>query len=218
MPATDFSVSAYAPASSFPGLPICTEIIGDLVLPAGWVIDSTLGDPGHPGISEVAESSNRQALTSLTSYTYATASDRTAYVRGRICGSAWWGPGAVFERTYRVFTVAAPVPPSTGFQDYAVSAYAPGGLPWPPSCRMIAADLTTPAGWIVDRSRGDPGHLGVAELTNTSNPQANQSLQGYVYAPISDTVVRVDGRICGSQWWGPGAAFERTYRVFLVPA
>ncbi|GAA1662299.1 hypothetical protein GCM10009744_65120 [Kribbella alba] len=218
MSSTDFVVSAYAPASSFPGQPRCTEIIGDLVLPIGWVIDSTLGDPGHPGISEAADSSNNQALTSLTSYTYAATSDRTAHVSGRICGSAWWGPGAAFERTYRVFTVAAPVPTPTAFQDYAVSVYAPAGLPWSPSCRMIAANLTTPAGWIVDRSQGDPGHFGVSELTNISNSQANSSLQSYVYAPTSDTVVRIDGRICGSQWWGPGAVFERTYRVFLVPA
>lgn len=218
MPFTDFVVSAYAPASSFPAPRNCTEIVGDLVLAAGWAIDPTLGDLGHPGISEVADSSNPQAISSLTLYTYAANSVRTAQVRGRICGSQWWGPPAVFERTYRVFTVAVPVPTPTSFQDYAVSAYAPAGLPWSPSCRMIAADLTVPAGWVVDRSQGDPGHSGVAELTNTSNSQANSSLQGYVYGAISDTVVRVDGRVCGSQWWGPGAAFERTYRVFLIPA
>jgi hypothetical protein len=219
MSSTDFVVSAYAPTSFFLGPPRVADFAVDQVVPTGMVIDPTLGDPGHPGVSELANNSNPQANASLQFYGYSTTSDHSVRVNGRVSGGNWLGTPAIFERTYRVFTTPAPVPPPTSFQDYSISAYAPGGVFWyPPSCVTIGTDLVTPAGWVVDRGQGDPGHPGVGELSNTSNAQANASLQGYTYAPTSDTTVRVDGRICGSSWWGPGAVFARTFRVFLVPA
>jgi hypothetical protein len=218
MPSTDFVVSGYAPSSGLLGPPRCIDIMGDMWMPVGWVVDPSLGDPGHPGISELANNSNSQADISLQGYMYSATSDRSVHVGGRICGGSWWGPPAIFERTYRVPLKAAPAPPATQFQDFVVSAYAPGYFGFAPRCADIDGNLTALSGWVVDRNQGDPGHPGVSELANKSNPQANASLQAYMYEAISDTAVHVGGRICGAAWGGPGAVFERTYRVFLVPA
>jgi hypothetical protein len=81
------------------------------------VIDTNQGDPGHPGVSEIANSWNQQANASLQNYSYS-ASSNAVDVGGRICG-ARFGSGAVFERTYRAFLTAV-VP-------WHVSAYARGG-------------------------------------------------------------------------------------------
>jgi hypothetical protein len=219
MPSMDFSVSSYAPSSTIFAPPVCTDVAGDLQVPAGWAIDLGLGDPAHPGISELTNTSNPQADASLTGYTYLASTDRTVHVGGRICGAAFWGPPARFERTYRVFLRPAPLPPPTQFQDFVVSAYAPGGffLFSPVPYRDFATQYATPAGWVVDRNQGDAAHPGISEIGNRSNAQANASLQNYSYYAASDTAVAVSGRISGA-FWGSGAIFERTYRVFLRPA
>jgi hypothetical protein len=70
-------------------------------------------------------------------------------------------------------------------------------------------------GWVVDKrpGHGDPGHEGVSEIANNSDDEANSSLRSYNYQ-ATDSSVQVSGRISGSNNWGSGARFERTYRVF----
>ncbi len=78
--------------------------------------------------------------------------------------------------------------------------------------------IDTSLGWVIDRRprRGaDPGYPGMKIIANNDN-QANLSVEGYDYKPISDsdTTVQVSGQICGAGLGGPKAIFERTYRVF----
>jgi hypothetical protein len=70
---------------------------------SGWMIDKTKGDAGHPGVHEAGDQSNQQANNSLRGYNYQAASDASVVVSGTINGANWWGPGAIFERTYEVF-------------------------------------------------------------------------------------------------------------------
>ncbi|MFG3604430.1 hypothetical protein [Micromonospora chersina] len=72
-------------------------------LSTGWVVDRSKGDPGHPGVSEISVNDNQQSKTSLRAYDYRTISDNAVQVFGTINGAGWGGPGAIFERTYRVF-------------------------------------------------------------------------------------------------------------------
>ncbi|HVG52883.1 MAG TPA: hypothetical protein VM846_00570 [Vicinamibacterales bacterium] len=104
-----------------------------------------------------------------------------------------------------------------GQEDFTVRAFADNGW-FSGSCTDIESDpssaYTIEAGWVIDRSKGDPGHSGVQELANNSNEQANQSLERYDYRAISDAGVRVSGRICGENAQQDKARFNRTYRVF----
>ena len=73
-------------------------------VPQGWVIDRRpgKGDPGHPGVAELANASNSQANSSLRNYNYQATSDTSVQVSGTIEGANGWGAGAVFHRTYQV--------------------------------------------------------------------------------------------------------------------
>ena len=72
-----------------------------------------------------------------------------------------------------------------------------------------------PAGWVVDRDQGDPGHEGVSEIANDSNHQANTSLEAYNYRALDDATIQVSGSVTGDSGWGPGAQFSRTYKVYM---
>jgi hypothetical protein len=69
----------------------------------GWTIDTTKGDPGHPGIGDILDSSNAQARGTLTLYDFQARSGTTFAVTGQVCGSSNSGPGAIFSHTYQVF-------------------------------------------------------------------------------------------------------------------
>jgi hypothetical protein len=101
----DFTVRAFADNGWFSGS--CTDIESDpsseYSIEAGWVIDRTKGDSGHPGVQEIANNSNGQANDSLERYDYRAISDAAVRVSGRICGEAFQGDKARFDRTYRVF-------------------------------------------------------------------------------------------------------------------
>jgi hypothetical protein len=104
-----------------------------------------------------------------------------------------------------------------GQEDFMVTAFADNGT-FSGSCTDIESDqssqYTIEAGWVIDRTKGDPGHPGVQEIANNSNGQANRSLERYDYRAISDAAVRVSGRICGQSLQRDKARFNRTYRVF----
>ena len=72
---------------------------------APWRIDFSMGDSGHPGISQVAIRGNKQANKSLRAYNYQAVNYKLAQVSGTVSGADWWGPGAIFERTYRVYLI-----------------------------------------------------------------------------------------------------------------
>lgn len=71
--------------------------------------DGQQGDPGHPGVKEIANNSNGRANDSLTNYNYRAISDTSVSVFGRICGRASIisPENAEFSRTYRVLTRSA---------------------------------------------------------------------------------------------------------------
>jgi hypothetical protein len=93
--------------------------------------DGQTGDPGHPGVREIANASNTQANDSLADYNYRALSDTSVGVFGRICGrrSLFDPEDAEFNRTYRVLT-RSPNPK-------------PGGEPHVPPTNLIitARDL-----------------------------------------------------------------------------
>jgi hypothetical protein len=93
--------------------------------------DGQTGDPGHPGVREVANASNAQANNSLADYNYRALSDTSVGVFGKICGRAnlLHPDDADFNRTYRVLT-RSPAPK-------------PGGEPHVPPTNLIitARDL-----------------------------------------------------------------------------
>jgi hypothetical protein len=103
--------------------------------------------------------------------------------------------------------------------DRTVSAFADNS--WvSQNCEKIEDDesatiIVTDPGWVIDLSKGDPGHPGVAELQDESNEQARQTLDRYNYQAISETTVKVTGTICGERGQGDKARFKRSYRVFL---
>jgi hypothetical protein len=114
-------------------------------------------------------------------------------------------------------------------EDFTAKAFADNGW-FSGSCTNIENDATathTISGGVIDRrpkrmrQPGDPvgsgwdlNHAGVAELSNNSNDQADESLERYDYRTTSDVSVQVFGRICGEAAQGDKARFERTYRVF----
>jgi hypothetical protein len=75
--------------------------------------------------------------------------------------------------------------------------------------------VMAPAGWVVDRRKGDPGHAGCSELEDKCNQQARDTLREYFYGAINDTSVSVSGSVKGAAWFGPGAIFKRKYRAFF---
>jgi hypothetical protein len=100
----EFTVSAHADGVSFFDPPNCRDFAEDHEVPAGWTIEATRGDSGHPGISEIAVFDDDQGRKSLEDYRYEAVSQRVVKVGGRICGVAVFVP-ANFERRYRVFLI-----------------------------------------------------------------------------------------------------------------
>ncbi|HEX8075816.1 MAG TPA: hypothetical protein VF545_12655 [Thermoleophilaceae bacterium] len=108
-------------------------------------------------------------------------------------------------------------------EDFVVTASADSSWNWNNECKQLvdepSATHTVPAGWVIDRSRGDAGHPGVAELANDSNDQADDTLSGYNYQAVSDATVQVMGKVCGDTYSNntseDKAEFNRTYRVFM---
>lgn len=108
-------------------------------------------------------------------------------------------------------------------EDFVVTASADSSWNWNNECKRLeneqSATHNVPAGWVIDRSRGDAGHPGVAEVANDSNDQADESLSGYNYQAVSDGTVQIMGEICGDSWSNntseDKAQFNRTYRVFM---
>ncbi|MFE9690624.1 hypothetical protein [Micromonospora sp. NPDC005806] len=105
----EFTISLHANNGGVGGLGGETKKIEDqptsvYTISSPWTIDRTKGDPSHGGISEIANNSNNQANTSLTGYDYRATSDTSVQVFGTIYGAPWWGPGAIFNRTYQVHT------------------------------------------------------------------------------------------------------------------
>jgi hypothetical protein len=118
----------------------------------------------------------------------------------------------------------SPPAPATGSEDFTVKVHADnggfGGLGG--ECKNIqddpAASHWIGSGWKIDRSRGDAGHPGISEIAVDDNDQSKDSLEkgGYNYQAQGDSKVQVEGTICGAGWWGPGAVFARTYRIYLI--
>jgi hypothetical protein len=123
----DFIVTATA-SPSWKWSPECKNIesvpSGTHNIAAGWVIDRTKGDAGHPGVSEIANDSNSQANDSLSSYDYQAISDATVQVSGRICGDSWSNKTsedyAQFNRTYRAHIRSEQPRPSQGLGSVSV--------------------------------------------------------------------------------------------------
>lgn len=86
---------------------------------------------------------------------------------------------------------------------------------------QLDTTFNVPSGWYVDRRTipnptfplGDNGHVGITETDIGSNTQGNPI--NYDYQAVSDTQVVVSGHIQGGGIFGPGAIFNRKYRVFL---
>lgn len=78
-----------------------------------------------------------------------------------------------------------------------------------------SATYTAPAGWVIDRTKGDSGHAGLTEVANLSNAVAEESLDAYNYRTVSDASALVSGTIQGRGLWRGGAIFERHYDVHL---
>jgi hypothetical protein len=78
-----------------------------------------------------------------------------------------------------------------------------------------SATFRAPVGWIIDRTKGDPGHPGVRfDHDNGSNQQAKDSLTAHFYGAIDDSTAQVRGIISG-KYAVSGAIFEHEYTVFL---
>lgn len=104
--------------------------------------------------------------------------------------------------------------PVRSFEDFKVTAHADHHFP-EGKCTDIYMVFTIQGGWHIDRSQGDPSHPGISEIESYDNRQSRDSLRGYNYQPLDDQRIHVEGRICGAGGIdGPGAIFERTYRVF----
>lgn len=88
--------------------------------------------------------------------------------------------------------------------------------------QIVSFDETfsVPSGWFVDRRtpppsnfpKGDPGHIGITEIDNGSNSQGTPFEYNY---QATDTEVNIKGKIQGANWTGPGAIFNKRYRVYL---
>jgi hypothetical protein len=99
-------------------------------------------------------------------------------------------------------------------EDFWVDAYADNG--WLSGDReSFERAVAAPAGWVVDRRKGDPGHPGCSEIQDQGNDRGRETLRDYFYGELNDTTVSVSGSVKGSSWWGPGAIFSRLYRAYF---
>lgn len=123
-------------------------------------------------------------------------------------------------------TTTAP-PPQVHYTSMDVEVYFHVDPHWlfdfTPNCQFIhspsevdAFTSTVWLGWTIDTTKGDPGHLGIAEIADNSNSQARNTLQQYDFQPTSSTTWSVTGIVCGASNDGPGAIFSHTYRVYLT--
>jgi hypothetical protein len=93
----------------FPPYPLnCTAIHSPTATTAytspvqsGWTIDTSKGDAGHPGLSDIIDFSNLEAKTFLT-YDYQPASSTTFAVTGSMCNASPFTT-ATFQHMYRVW-------------------------------------------------------------------------------------------------------------------
>jgi len=103
--------------------------------------------------------------------------------------------------------------PQTRVEEFTVRHYVASEMF--EKCENFSIDHQIQGGWTIDRSKGDPVHPGINEIEVGGNNQANTTLRGYNYQSINDSTVRVEGRICAGAFKGPGAIFERDYRVYI---
>jgi hypothetical protein len=68
-----------------------------------------------------------------------------------------------------------------------------------------------PEGFVVDLTKGDPGHPGVTQEDSGSNDPGRDSLRAHNYRAMDDSTIEVSARIQGA---GAGAIFNRTYKYF----
>lgn len=98
----DFRVENHASSGVFSGS--CHNLsFTQNISATGMSIDTTKGDPGHPGISQLTINDNRQSVKTLRAYNYQVTSPKTVLIDGRICGARGWGKGAIFSRSFRVY-------------------------------------------------------------------------------------------------------------------
>jgi hypothetical protein len=112
----DFVVNVHADNGLFSGQTVSIESDPSAThhVASGFVIDRSQGDPGHGGVSDIADNSNSQARNTLRSHNYQATDDSTVVVSGTVQGSNGYGAGAIFNHTYRVFTRSQNPIPSTG--------------------------------------------------------------------------------------------------------
>ena len=97
-------------------------------------------------------------------------------------------------------------------EDFWVEKYADNGF-FSGDREFFERAVAVPAGWVVDRRKGDPGHAGCSQVEDQSNKQARDTLKDYFYGVVNDTTVSVSGSIKGAALYGPGAIFKRKYRA-----
>jgi hypothetical protein len=104
-------------------------------------------------------------------------------------------------------------------ETFRVTAYARGGGGFDAAgttdiATQPSATYQAPTGWLIDRTKGDPGHGGLSEVADASNQRGRDSLQAYNYRAKTDTDALVEGQISG-KFNESGAIFDRTYEVYL---
>ena len=128
-----------------------------------------------------------------------------------------WPDGATGANTINIILhpYAAPPPPISNTQQFEVVVHANEG-----QCVNIQDSLGSKfylvSPWTVDTSHGDQNHPGVSQVADGSNNQARATLRSYNYQVASGDgrTVQVSGTICGANWPGPGASFDRQYLVY----
>lgn len=99
-------------------------------------------------------------------------------------------------------------------EDFWVEAHADNGV-FSGDRKSFERAVAAPAGWVVDRRKGDPGHAGCSMIDDQCNNQARDTLRDYFYGALNDTTVSVSGSVKGAAAWGPGARFNRLYRAYF---
>lgn len=105
--------------------------------------------------------------------------------------------------------------------DFVLRKYARNGRPWGAETTFLTSTFTLPSGWVADKRtqpppvfpKGDSGHIAVSETDIGSNSQATPV--NYNYQVVGDSLLMISGHIVGASWFGPGAHFNKMYRVFL---
>lgn len=101
----------------------------------------------------------------------------------------------------------------SSYEDFLVRKTAQWGH-WGSDRKSIDTTYTISNGWMIDRSKGDPGCPGISMIQDKSNGQAKSSLQDYSYRAKDDGSAQVEGSIQGSGFPDyDNAEFERLYRV-----